>query len=174
MRWQRFGPGAWWRGTLSAACLVVLASCAGSPDVIHGPDPLANASRISTVPPTLGAPDCDPPSTTRPLRSAVEVRAATSEGTSIWARFAGEPPFPSGEPIEATWRLEGGRAPTVVLVDAGGAETRVGRVERDRTVRWERPGDAWRATIEFAHPGCWRVNVAGEHDLRGDLWVEVA
>lgn len=142
--------------------------------MIHGPDPLANASQISTVPPTLGAPDCEPPTATRPLRSAVEMRAATSEGTTIWARFAGEPPFPSGEPIEVTWRLEGGLAPTLVLVDAEGAETQVEHVERDRSIRWARPGAAWRSTVEFDHAGCWRVNVAGGSDRRGDLWVEVA
>jgi hypothetical protein len=174
MRWFRFGPIFSWRGALGVACLVALASCAGDPDLIHGPDPLANASRISTVPPTLGSADCAPPSPTGPLRSATEVRAATSDGTTIWARFAGEPPFPSGEPIEVTWRIDARQAPDLVVVDPEGAETRVDRVERDRSVRWERPGNAWRSTIEFDHPGCWRINVTRGSDRRGDVWIQVA
>jgi hypothetical protein len=162
------------RVALGAACLVVLASCARDPDLVHGPDPLANASRIATVPPTLGPPGCDPPSPTEPLRSATEVRAATSDATVIWARLGGTPPFPSSEPIELTWRIDARQAPDVVVVDGEDHVTQVEGVERDRSVRWERPGDAWRATIEFDHPGCWRINVTGGEDRRGDVWVEVA
>jgi hypothetical protein len=174
MRWFRSDPVTLRRGVLGAACLLTLSSCAVSPDVVHGPDPLANASRISTVPPTLGAADCDPPSRTRPLRSATEVRAAASDGTSIWARFPGKPPFPSGEPIEVTWRVNGRHALSLVVVNSEGTDAPIDDVERDRSIRWRRPGDAWVSTIEFDRPGCWRINVARGAGRRGDVWVEVA
>ena len=110
----------------------------------------------------------------RRLRSATEVRAATAADTTIWAHFPGAAPFPSGEPIEVAWRVNGEHALNLVLVDDAGVETRVDRVVPDPSIRWERPGDAWASTIEFAHPGCWRIHVARGVSRRGDVWVEVA
>ena len=173
MRWIRFGRASTRRGTFGATCLIVLASCAAGPDLVQGPDPLANASRISTVPPTLGAADCAPPSPSQPLRSATEIRAAATDGTTIWAHLPGGAPFPSGEPIEVAWRVNGRHALRLVLVDGEGVETPVEQIARDRTVRWERPGDAWRSTLEFDHPGCWRISVV-RGNRRGDVWVQVA
>jgi len=34
-------------------------------------------------------------------------------------RFAGESQFPSGEPIDVTWRIDARRAPVLVVVDDG-------------------------------------------------------
>lgn len=161
------------RGVICATCVALLASCGGGPGLVEGPDPLANASSISRVPPTIGAENCLPPSSTLPLRSATEVRAAVAEDTSIWARFPVVTPFPSGTPIEVSWRVNGEHALNLVLVDDAGVETRVERVEPDPRIRWDRPGDAWSSTIEFTHPGCWRINVARGVSRRGDVWVEV-
>jgi hypothetical protein len=173
MRWSSFGLVAWRQGVIGAACLLALASCGGGPGLTQGPDPLANASTISTVPPTIGSADCDPASPARSLRSATEVRAATAPDTTIWAHFPGEAPFPPGEPLQVDWRVNGEHALNLVLVDENGAETRVERVVPDPTIRWDRPGDAWVSTIEFAHPGCWRIHVARGVSRRGDVWVEV-
>jgi hypothetical protein len=162
------------RGALGAACLATLVACGGGPGLVEGPDPLANASSISRVPAPIGASDCDPVSNMRPLRSATEVRAAVAADTTIWARFPGAAPFPSGTPIQVAWRVNGEHGLSLVLVDDAGVESRVERVVPDPGIRWDRPGDAWSSTIEFAHPGCWRINVARGVSRRGDVWVEVS
>ncbi len=162
------------RGVIGAACLVALASCSRGPELASGTDPLANASPISTVPPTYGAADCDPPSSRRPLEGATEVRAAAAEGTEIWARFPSGSQPRAGTPIDVAWRINGEHALDLVLVDNAGVETRVERVVPDPTIRWDRPGDAWSSTIEFDHPGCWRINVSRGVSRRGDVWIEVA
>ena len=173
MQSVRLGRGAVTRAAIGAVCLATLVGCGGGPGLIEGPDPLANASSISRVPVTIGPADCEPASNMRTLRSATEVRAAVAEDTTIWARFPGVAPFPSGTPIEVAWRVNGEHALNLVLVDDAGVESRIERVVPDPGIRWDRPGDAWSSTIEFGHPGCWRINVARGVSRRGDIWVEV-
>jgi hypothetical protein len=52
--------------------------------------------------------------------------------------------------------------------------TQIDGLERDRSVRWERPGVARGSTIVFDHPGCWRVNLTRGAEQPGDIWIDVA
>lgn len=73
-----------------------------------------------------------------------------------------------------TRRIDARSAPDLVVVDDGGSVTQIDGLERDRSVRRERPGVAWRSTIIFDHPGCWRVNMTRGTEQRGDVWIDVA
>jgi hypothetical protein len=161
------------RCLLACVLMTLLAAC-GTDMVQRGGDPLANASSISTLPSPVGPVDCAPPSSWELTeRGKTEVRGKTSTREPFWALFATDGPIPAATSVHVAWRLGGAHSARVVLVSPEGDEIDAPGLVPDPTIRWERPGDAFRSTIQFPEPGCWRLAVS-RGGRSGDLWVEVS
>lgn len=166
-----------------AAVVVLAVPACGGPDISSGHDPLANASTITTVPPTVegGAGSCEPGSPVTQLPLGLEVKgvlSGTGGAGEFWALFqdANGVPLQGSVPavtdLTVYWRIEGDHALNVTLV---GPNDRLVDVEGEHPQPlegWTEPGEPWVSSFAFPQPGCWRLFVerGGRH---GDVWVRV-
>jgi len=157
---------------VAASVLFALPACVDT-GVPEGTDPIANASEVATVPPTIGPVGCDPGSTATQLPEGLEVQGAINDDREeLWALFDTQDALASGEPIPVYWRIGGDKPLRITLVGPNDrlASTQAPIPKPHPT--WERPGEPWMGLIAFPQPGCWRVYV--ERGKRaGDLWVNV-
>ena len=153
--------------------LLTMPACGGPVDT--GQDPLQGATSISTLPPTVGPANCQPPSPTAAVAGGTEVRGAGAGGFTAYALFEdGFPPTASTD-LEVWWRVSGDHDLKLTLVDGDGREVKIGSVYPDPSRRgWTREGDPWHSTIRFPQTGCWRIVVERGTGRNADLWVNVS
>jgi hypothetical protein len=158
---------------VSTAALLVLPACRGA-SVPSGSDPIADASVVVTVPPTIGPSGCDPSSRTRQLEAGLEVKGTIDvDDEDLWALFETQASIPAGQPVDVYWRIGGDKALRISLVGVNDQVVTVPAPIPTPHPDWDRPGEPWMSTITFPQPGCWRVFV--ERSKReGDLWVVVS
>jgi len=166
-----------------AAVVALAAPACGGPDISSGNDPLANASTIATVPPTVagGAGSCEPgsPVTQLPLGLQVKgVLSGTGGADELWALFQdanGVPlqgSIPAATDLTVYWRVGGDHALNVSLVGSNDRLIDVGGERPEPLEGWTKAGEPWVSSFAFPQPGCWRLFVerGGRH---GDVWVRV-
>lgn len=163
--------GAWRTVAVAATAVVVMTAC-GDTDVPRGSDPIASASPIVTVPPTIGPAGCDPVSPASTLDGGLEVEGVVEGSDELWALFEGDGTVSSGEPVDVYWRVGGDKGLRITLI---GPNYRTAPVPAPRPQphdEWVRPGEPWVSSVTFPQPGCWRVYVE-RSKVQGDLWLVV-
>lgn len=168
---------------LMAAVVGLAVPACGAPDISSGHDPLANASTIATVPPTVegGAGGCDPgsPATQLPVGLQVKgVLSGTGGADELWALFQdadGVPiqgSVPAAADLTVYWRVGGNHALGITLVGPNDRLVTVTGARPQPLEGWTEPGEPWVSTFSFPQPGCWRLFVE-RGDRHGDVWIRV-
>lgn len=155
-----------------ATAAFVMTAC-GDTDVPRGSDPIASASSIVTLPPTIGPAGCDPGSPASVLDAGLEVEGAVEGSDELWALFEGDGTVGSGELVDVYWRIGGDKGLRITLV---GPNDRIATVPAPRPQphpEWDRPGEPWVSSVTFPQSGCWRVYVERAR-VQGDLWLVVS
>lgn len=155
-----------------ATALVVLTAC-GDTDVPRGADPIGSASRVVTLPPTIGPVGCEPGSPASTLGDGLEVEGEVKGRDELWALFEGDGTVGWGVPVDVYWRIGGDKGLRITLIGPNDRIASVPAPHPQPHPEWDRPGEPWVSSITFPQPGCWRVYVERSR-VQGDLWLTVA
>lgn len=160
------------KGVTLLVSALLLVACTSGPAVSSGSDPMASASTLSQLPPNVGPSDCNPPSATTLVRANTQVAGQDGADSAFWALFPGHEPFPSATNLPVRLAVNGAHGMQIILGGPNGQEIRLDHVYPDFGATWGRPGDIWKAIVNFPTAGCWRIS-ADRSDKHADFWVLV-
>jgi hypothetical protein len=164
------------RAVIALAVMAVFAlpACGGA-TFPTGTDPVANASRIVTPPPTISPrPGCEPGSVSKQLGLGFQVRGMTNKHNGhLYALFGTKDGVHASTQMQVWWRVSGDHALVVTLVGPDGQVIEVRGSTPEPKLGWTRAGEPWVSTLTFPSAGCWRVFIQ-RGTTQGDLWLTVS
>ncbi|MGE5227754.1 MAG: hypothetical protein ACM3OO_12845 [Planctomycetaceae bacterium] len=160
--------------TVAVVAAFAVPACGGT-TFPSGTDPVANASRIVTAPPTISPrTGCDPGSVSKQLGLGFQVRGVTNKHNGhLYALFGTKDGVHANTEMQVWWRVSGDHALLVTLVGPDGQVIEVRDSTPEPKPGWTRAGEPWVSTLTVPSPGCWRVFVK-RGTTEGDLWLTVS